>query len=1056
MGDRMRPVPFDGMLRWISSEYGSQGTIFGIPESHFFRKQNGDVIPVFDESCDTPIGPAAGPHTQLAQNIVAAYLAGGRFIELKTVQKLDSLEFDKPCIDARDEGYNTEWSTELSLEQALDEYVKGWILLQFIERVMGMRATERRSFVFNMSVGYDLEGLKTPKMDAFIDGLIDASTHSPLVRYLEELDSFIQNEDDPASMGSGVDHAGLRHMAAEIPNRIAESVTLSTMHGCPPDEIESIATYLMQEKKLHTFVKLNPTLLGHREVREILNNLGYAYIGLQESTFSHDLQYGDALHMLERLVKVGASCGRIFGVKLSNTLGTMNTDELLPGDDKYMSGRALFPLTITLAARLSHHFHGNLPISFSGGVSQLNISHIFETGIRPITFVTDLLKPGGYLRMTEMARTIEPLIGKRVGSDVIDVERLDRLAASALEDACYRKEWRGKTLVSIDRKLPLTDCYVAPCAVACPVHQDIPEYLRLVKEGRYDRALELIYTKNPLPNITGHICDHQCMYNCTRCDYEGPVEIRELKRIAADHGKKAYKTVVKKQAGRLHVKAAIVGAGPAGLAASWFLAQAGFSVTVFEKEDSPGGVVNHVLPRFRIPASAVERDIATITSMGVDFRFGVDEIFSIDTLKEEGYKYIFIGIGAGVSRQFLLEGDNGNVYEALDFLQSYRKDPDTIDLGRRVAVIGGGNTAMDGARAAMRVKNVEEVAIVYRRTEEEMPADREEFDNALKDGVTFEPLLLPESFDKNGILRCRRMCLGEPDSSGRRSPRPTVETRDMGIDSVISAIGEHPDMAVLAAGGLKTGEDGRLIVNNETLEAGVANVFIGGDAFRGPSTVVESIADAKRAAESIASREIPSFAGFDENFSLTVDPEEQIREIYEKRGKLFPIAEAFNDREIADGEFKRCLECSTVCNKCVDVCPNRANVCIRMNGKQGFHDPWQILHLDALCNECGNCGTFCPYDGLPYRDKLTLFNRKEDFDDSSGDGFLVTGRSDDGAVRTLQLRLGDGIHTLNADEKGVLQLPGSEPADDEFADRMRRAFAILDSVMRDYGYLLDL
>jgi putative selenate reductase len=185
----MRPIPFERMLEWISGEYRRQRSIFGIPESCFFRKSSSSVLSMFGESCDTPVGPAAGPHTQLAQNIVAAYLAGGRFIELKTVQKLDSLQIEKPCIDARDEGYNTEWSTELSLQEAFDEYLKAWLLLHFLERALDLRKTEARSFLFNLSVGYDLEGIRTEKMQWFLDGLMDASRHELYQRHLQELDS---------------------------------------------------------------------------------------------------------------------------------------------------------------------------------------------------------------------------------------------------------------------------------------------------------------------------------------------------------------------------------------------------------------------------------------------------------------------------------------------------------------------------------------------------------------------------------------------------------------------------------------------------------------------------------------------------------------------------------------------------------------------------------------------------------------------------------------------------------------------------------------------------
>jgi putative selenate reductase len=275
MGEIMRPIPFAGMLEWMKGEYEKQRSIFGIPESCFFRKRSSAAMSLFGENCDTAIGPAAGPHTQLAQNIVAAYLAGGRFIELKTVQKLDSLKIEKPCIDARDEGYNTEWSTELSLEDAFNEYLKAWMLLHLLERVFDLRKTNVRSFIFNMSVGYDLEGIKTERMQSFIDGLKDASQHKLYKKHLMELESFLGNKDNLAAFGGAETSAGLRGLPSEISAHISNSVTLSTMHGCPPNEIEAICTYLMKEKGLHTFVKLNPTLLGYERVRTLLEANGF-------------------------------------------------------------------------------------------------------------------------------------------------------------------------------------------------------------------------------------------------------------------------------------------------------------------------------------------------------------------------------------------------------------------------------------------------------------------------------------------------------------------------------------------------------------------------------------------------------------------------------------------------------------------------------------------------------------------------------------------------------------------------------------------------------------
>jgi len=258
-----------------------------------------------------------------------------------------------------------------------------------------------------MSVGYDLKGIKTPGMDSFINNLIDASTHPSFKHYLDVLERFISSRTFAEIFSNQKKIKDIKNIINLILPNITRSVTLSTMHGCPPEEQESICRYLIVEKKLNTYVKLNPTLLGYKFVRKILDELGFNYIMIKENTFTQDLQWDDAISMIKQLSGLATEHGRNFGVKLSNTLGTVNNLGILPGDEMYLSGRILFPLTIHLASRLSREFKGTLPISYSGGASQLNITRLFETGIKPITVATDLLKPGGYLRMAEMARKLE-------------------------------------------------------------------------------------------------------------------------------------------------------------------------------------------------------------------------------------------------------------------------------------------------------------------------------------------------------------------------------------------------------------------------------------------------------------------------------------------------------------------------------------------------------------------------------------------------------------------------------------------------------------------------
>ncbi|WP_258360721.1 putative selenate reductase subunit YgfK [Moorella sulfitireducens (nom. illeg.)] len=993
MGSVMRPISFRDLLTWIIEERYKHNSVFGIPQAKFFQKKTNTSLQLFGEYLDTPIGPAAGPHTQLAQNIVASYLCGGRFFELKTVQVLDRLDIPKPCIDAGDECYNVEWSTELTVEEAFAEYVKAWFLLHVIQKELW--DAEQRGFIFNMSVGYDLQGIKSPKVDKFIEGLKDASRTS----IFQECKAVLKEE---IKKFTRVDEGFIDSIS---PN-ICQSVTLSTMHGCPPGEIETICRHLLAQKKLHTFVKLNPTLLGYEFVKEALAGMGYGYIQLKEESFSHDLQYDDGLALLKRLQGFAREHGRGFGVKLSNTLAVKNNRGALPGEEMYLSGRALYPLTINLAARLAAEFAGQLKISYAGGGDVFNVPQIFATGIWPLTVATTLLKPGGYLRLKQLAGTLETQVQDGEAS-AVDVEKLAGLAAASLKHPDYLKEKRGTGSRKVGKKLPLTNCFIAPCTAGCPVGQDVPEYIRLVGEKRYLDAYELIITKNPLPFITGSLCPQFCAEKCTRLDYDEPVCIREVKKLAAARGG-AHRLQNRGARERKDLaRVAVIGAGPSGLAAGYFLARAGLDVTVFDRREKPGGTVQYIIPPFRISGEAINGDLELIKGAGVTFKLGADPGFSVAGLQRQGYKYIYLAIGAGKAKALSLKAGEEKVVNAVDFLEQFKDGRVSVQLGKRVAVIGGGDVAMDAARAALRVAGVEKVYIIYRRTREYMPARREELKAALAEGITLKELLAPHSWS-GGVLQCQKMRPGEPDASGRPGVVPLAgEFENIPVDAVISAIGQEVDYHFLQKNGIEINAPGQIAIDPATNETNIKNVFLGGDALRGPATIVEAIADGGRVARAILAREgigLPTC-----NPGNYFEERERLRQINLKKGILRAPGSH------PEKENERCLECGFACNICTEVCPNRANIAVEAAGSS-LRQVNQVIHVDGMCNECGNCATFCPYDGAPYKDKLTLFWREDDFDNSRNDGFLLLSG---GEKPLFKLRIDGRIYRVAFDASGT-------------------------------------
>ncbi len=996
MSERMTPIPFGELMQWILKERAQDNAVFGVERPYIAPKEK--RLPLFSESVETPFGPAAGPHTQLAQNIVAGYYAGSRFFELKTVQIMDGEDLSRcvprPCILAEDEGYNCEWSTELTVEQALDEYIKAWVLCKLLAREFNLG--DENGFVFNMSVGYDFAGITSPKIDRFIEGLKDAS----------DIEAFRACKEWALSNLRLFEHVNARYIE-NISPQVCTSITLSTLHGCPPQEIEKIASYLISEKKLHTFVKCNPTILGYETARRTLDSMGYDYIKFDDHHFREDLQYKDAVPMFERLRALAEEHCVEFGLKLSNTFPVDVTRNELPSNEMYMSGRALYPLTIEMANRLTAQFDGRLRLSFSGGADAFNIAKLYEAGIWPITIATTVLKPGGYQRMLQIAEELSRLPYRPFTG--VSVSRVQRLAQSALTDQHHVKDLKPAPTRKIGERLPMFSCFTAPCKYGCPIGQDIPEYVSLVGQGKHLKALRVVTEKNPLPFITGRICPHHCMDKCMRGHYEESIRIRNAKLEAARCGYEALLGELETPVMTSSQRAVVIGGGPAGLSAAYFLGRAGMPVTLYEQKDALGGIVRHVVPEFRISVASVERDVQLVEKMGVKFKLNTPAP-SIAALHEQGFDYVVIAIGAYAPGELKLT--EGTAMNVLDFLTACRKE--TIgEVGKNVCIVGGGNTAMDAARAAKRLPDVESVRVVYRRNKRYMPADEEELLLAMQEGVEFCELLSPVSVS-GGVLTCKKMALGAPDASGRRSPVETDEIVKLPCDLLVAAVGERVDKTLFEANGIRTDARGKAVVDPQSLETNIPGVYVVGDANRGPATVVEAIADAQRAADHILNAP----------HTYTI-PEVAYQSPAACREKNGTLAEYEN----AGRENERCLYCSVSCEVCTQVCPNRANLAISVPGM----DSRQILHVDRMCNECGNCAVFCPYNDAPYLVKPTLFHTEADFRDSENTGFLSLGGT------RYRVRVSGAVKEIDLDEANV--------------DIPRELEALIYAVRQQYGYL---
>jgi len=949
---------------------------------------------------------------------------------------MDELEIPRPCIDVADEGYNVEWSQELKLEDSVNEYINAWVVIYILRRVLGFENKVPFGTIFNMSVGYNLEGIKQPRMVKFMDTMVNASDEITKIKRIlsEKWPEFAD---------------------IDIPTSLTNSVTLSTMHGCPPDEIEQIARYLIEERGLHTIVKLNPTLLGKDEVLHILHDeLGYSDIEIPDKVFDNDLQYDRAVRLIDDMKEEAAKRGLFFGVKLSNTLAMANHRGVLPGEEMYMSGRALYPITMSLFDKLMRRFDGDLNVSYAGGADALNVVDILSSGACPVTCASELLKPGGYSRLLQFVENIELVMEERKAESLADLSadkltNLARAAGSARADRRYKKSYHRFGLPKLSSELPKFDCITAPCSATCPVEQDVPDYAWLISRGEYDEALSVILARNPLPGITGYICTHVCQTKCTRNNYDESVAIRDLKRFAVENGRASVSPLDASDK-----QVAVIGSGPSGLSAASFLALNGIDVTVFESKDTIGGMPA-LAPEFRLPQEIIDEDVQRIVDLGVKIEANHPIDTPPESLLEQGFSAVYVASGFQRDAALDIDGAEGEgTFTAIDLLERVRRGK-TVDLGKRIVVVGGGNTAMDAARTAARVSG-SPTTVVYRRSRAEMPADSEEIEDLIVEGNTIEELLSPVSVIREDgrivAIRCVRNMLGEPGPDGRRRPVPIEGSEvDIPADTLIIAIGQRSELSFLDGSEVSITEKGRIAAEETTGDTGVACIYAGGDATRGPATIIQGAADGRHAAKAICLK-----LGIDYKQLKVEHPrltEEEILEVKRARARVVPqvrpsvlplagrsgfdlVEKAFTEEE-ARAEAARCLQCSTVCDKCVDVCPNRANYTYRITpfeaelpvlscnngglqvvGQETFAivQDRQILHVDDFCNKCGVCATFCVHSGRPARDKPRLFIDENDFNQQDGNAYRVSGNTIRARNEKSESRLVVNGDTLNYED----------------------------------------
>ena len=508
-----------------------------------------------------------------------------------------------------------------------------------------------------------------------------------------------------------------------------------------------------------------------------------------------------------------------------------------------------------------------------------------------------------------------------------------------------RSKWNPNYV--FDNRKNCHESGTAPCKTACPAHIATQGYIKLAKEGRYQDALALIKQDNPFPSVCGYVCNRRCEDACTRGAVDKALAIDEIKKFIAEQDLKSKDRYIAEPLRRRPIdkdyeeKVAIIGAGPAGMSCAYYLARMGYvNVTVFDRNKEPGGMLVMGIPSYRLDRSALRGEIEVLEKMGVKFQMNTEigKDITIQQLREEGYKGFYVAIGAQKSSKLNIPGEDlKGVYGGVDFLREVNLG-EKPEIGKKCAVIGGGNVAMDVCRTAVRLGA--ETYVVYRRSEEEMPADKEEVAEALEEGVKFcylnAPVEILGSRGKVKGLKVEIMELGEPDEKGRRKPVGTGKFETLDVDSVIASVGQVIDWGNLDVGALKTGKKGNAEADAITYQTAQEDIFVGGDVYTGPKFAIDAIAAGREGAESLhrfvqdgqsltRGRNLREFYELDKD-NLALDPDCYDRPARQpilhdkKKARSFEHDRLTFTEEQVKAEASRCLGCGACIadqNKCI-------------------------------------------------------------------------------------------------------------------------------------------